>query len=243
MPLNDRDTFTPYMLPASEKVAPALQPLVKEYGKLFNDRRAAQQSLSHLEDAHRRAVDADKVALAQALRGGKADPGNKNVEKLIQERENTRRTLEALDLAILDVEAELESVFEDTRDEHRPVVEAEIAEASEEYEAAINALGAARTKLTSTVALRHFLNNFPEKGYRPGGWPLYKLIAVHGDPYDFGKVDEALRHDIELVDAPPKEPAAVGYIVHEHTHEIDAPDWIPGELGNSVDRQIRAGHP
>src|SRR5579864_5844228 len=133
MPLNDRDTLTPFQLPPEDKLWPEVQPLVKEYRKLVGDRRAAQQQLGQLEDAHIRAVESDKVAYAQALREGKPDPGNQAVEKLNKERANTRRTIESLEVAILEVEAELEDVIEAGKAEQAVRVEAEIGEACESY--------------------------------------------------------------------------------------------------------------
>lgn len=77
MPLNERDTLTPFQLPPESMLWPEVQPVVKEYRKLVADRRAAQQQLGQLEDLHARPVEADKVAHAQALREGKPDPGDR----------------------------------------------------------------------------------------------------------------------------------------------------------------------
>ena len=246
MPLNDRDTLTPFQLPPESKLWPEVQPLAKEYRKLVGDRRAAQQQLGQLEDAHVRAVESDKVAYAQALREGKPDPGNKAVEKLNKERANTRRTIESLEVAILEVEAELEDAIEAQKAGQSERIQAEIEEACVVYAAAIDELAVARQSLAEIVAMRHFLKEFPERGYKPAGWPVFKLQAPSGDPYDFGRVSDALHNEIEVIQAPPRdasvaEPAGLPV---EYLHEVDSEwndrygDWSPG-TGTGLDRRIR----
>lgn len=233
MPLNQRDTLTPYQLPPESRLWPEIQPLVAEYRKLLGDRRASQQQLGRLEDDYLRAVESDKVALAQALRDGKPDPGSKAVEKLDKERANTRRTIESLEIAILDVEAELDQAIEEQKAGQAERVEDEISEACEEYAAAIDALETARQTLVESVAMRRFLESFPERSWRPGGWKLWKLLATHGDPYDFGKVAEALRYDIEIVQQPRAEAQAESSgPLNEQLHEVAAGGWQPTGVPN-----------
>jgi len=187
MPLNERDTLTPYQLPPEARLWPEL------------------------------------LALAKALREGKADPGSKAVEKLDKERANTRRTIESLEIAILEVEAELEQAVEEQKAGQVERVEAEIDQACVEYEAAITSLSDSRQKLAEAVSMRRFLDTFPERGWKPGSWRIWKLLATHGDPYDFGHVEEALRYDIEIVKRPPIEPQAESSgPLSEHLHEVGA---------------------
>src|SRR5689334_7297672 len=110
MPWNENDRFIPYQLPPLDRCWPELQPLAKQYAKLQADLDAANRRMRRFEAEHLAAIDADAEALAQALLNDEPDPGNDNVEKLIKDRENTRRTIDALTRAIATVEDELAEV-------------------------------------------------------------------------------------------------------------------------------------
>lgn len=216
MPINENDRFVPYQLPPVEKCWPELQPLAKKYAKLRADLNAAETRLRTFESEHFKAVEADADALAEAILNDEPDPGNGHVEKLVKERENTRRTIEALKRAIATVEDELAEVHAETRGKQVKAAEADLSEASKEYEKAVQAMEAARFKLTTAVAARRFLKYrldetrevydgtnrsdlaYRPGGYRPGDWVIYKLKSVNGEPYTFGQVTEALRADIAV---------------------------------------------
>src|SRR4051812_37014030 len=107
MPLNNRDTITPYSLPPEDRLWDEVKPKVAEYNKLVRDRKAAQHRLDQIARDRLKAERRDQAALAEALRKGKPDPGDKAVKTLEQDEKETKRLLGALEEALLDVEAEL----------------------------------------------------------------------------------------------------------------------------------------
>lgn len=205
MPLNNRDTITPYRLPPESRLWDEVKPKVAEYNKLVRDRLAAQHRLDQIARDRLKAEQLDQAALANALREGKPDPGDKAVKKLEKDEKETKRLFGALEEALLDVEAELAEVFEATRGEQHEAVDAEIDAASQEYIDAIAAMQSARWKLAEAVSMKRFLNTFPEdeRAWRPGEWAVYKLVAPSGDAYDMGKVVEALQFDVDVAHGSP----------------------------------------
>jgi transcriptional regulator with XRE-family HTH domain len=199
MPLNNRDTLTPFRLPPDARLWEEFKPKVAEYNKLVRDRSAAQHRLDQIARDRRKAEQLDQATLAAAIREGKPDPGNAAVKKLEQDEQETNRLIGALEEAIFDVEAELVEVFDATKDEQHPGVDAEIDAASLHLQMVIEALQDARWKLAEAVSMKRFLKTFPDEGdWRPGEWPLHKLVSPSGDAYDIGKVIEALKFDIDV---------------------------------------------
>ena len=200
MPINDRGYFQPLNLPPLDRCWPELQPLVKEYNKHRTDLKAAEHRLGVLEAEQIRAEEQDNVAYAKALREGKKDPGNVHVDKLVADRKQTRRNVEALKELLVGIENEIQEVFDDTQAAQLSNAAEAIEATLTEYEAAIDAVAVAREKLVSVVAMRSFLQQFSEdpegKGYRPNHWPLWKLYAQYGEQAgNFGEIVEALRFD------------------------------------------------
>jgi hypothetical protein len=220
MPRNDRDTLTPFRLPPGSAVPEELQKPVKEYRDLISRRHAELTRIGTLERQRVGAIEKDRIALARALREGGEDPGDKAVEKIDKDLAQTRRRVEALEVAIEEAEQELIQAVDDNRSEWLEDTEAEIDRVAGEYLATVEALEAARTKLTERVTLRTFVTNFPEgKGYFAGtGGRVAGLIARHGDPYRWDEVVEALRKDAEVTKPQPVAPAEDGpLVVQEHT--------------------------
>lgn len=209
MPLNDRGSLTPFRLPPEAKVWDELKKPIAEYQKLVSDRHLAYTRLGKLENDRARAVERDRLALAKALREGGEDPGDKGVEKIDKEMANTRRMVEALEVAIEEAEQELIGVVDDHKSTWLDDVDAELDADAEEYLAAVEQVEAARTKLTESVGLKRFLHTFPEHGYTPGHWPVFGLIATHGDPFRWDQVVEALRKDAEIARTPSQKPEPV----------------------------------
>lgn len=202
MPLNDRGSLTPFRLPPESKVWDELKNPVAEYRKLVSDRHLAYTRLGKLENDRSRAIERDRLALAKALREGTEDPGDKAVEKIDKDMANTRRIIEALEIAIEEAEQELIGVVDDHKSAWLDDVDAELDADADEFLAKIEELEAARTKLTESVALKRFLNVFPEHGYTPGHWSVFGLIGQSGDPFRWDQVTEALRKDAEVARKP-----------------------------------------
>jgi hypothetical protein len=115
MPRNARDTLTLFRLPPESDAWDELKGPITEYRRLAADRKLAQQRLGELENSRRRAVEADRLAYAKALREKTPDPGDKAVKRLDRDMASTRRTIEALEVAIEEAEQELI----ETVDEHK----------------------------------------------------------------------------------------------------------------------------
>jgi hypothetical protein len=233
MPLNDRGTLTPYRLPPPDRLWAELKEPAAEYRKLIGDRQAAYHRLSSLEDQRTKAIDADRRALAKALREGGEDPGDTAVEKIDADMAACRRLIESLELAIDEAESDLMGVV----DEHQPAwvkeVDAEVDADAQEYLAAVEHVEAMRTKLAETVALKRFLNTFPEHGYNSSHWPVWGLLARHGDPYRWDEVIDALRKDAEVARKPATERQEVGEGIVVHEHELR----VPSPAGSYVDHK------
>jgi hypothetical protein len=206
MPENTRGTLTPFQLPPVDAVWDELQGPIKEYRKLVADRHMATTRLGKLENDRVRAIERDRQALAKALREGKEDPGDQAVEKIDKDLAQTRRKIAALETAIYDAEAELIALVDEHQAEWIENTDAEIGDVAQEYLAAVDALEAAREKMTAAVGLKRFLHTFPEHGYNAGHWPVYGLIARNGDPFLWGEVVGALRRDADTATAPKREP-------------------------------------
>ena len=226
MPLNERGSLTPFRLPPESKVWDELKEPVAEYRKLVSDRHMAYTRLGQLENDRVRAIERDRIALAKALREGADDPGDTAVEKIDKDMANTRRTIEALEIAIEETEQELIGVVDEHKSAWLDAVDAEIAADTAAYRAAIDQVEATRTRLTETVALKRFLNTFPEHGYTPGHWHVFALIAPHGDPFRWDQVIDALRKDSEVAISPPPKSAPQEFAgpIREQLH--DAPGMV-----------------
>jgi hypothetical protein len=209
MPENLRGTLTPFRLPPIEMAWDELKGPIKEYRKLVSDRHLALTRLGKLENDRARAVEADRRALAKALRAGGDDPGDSAVEKIDKDMANTRRQVEALEIAIEEAEQELIGVVDENQAAWIENVEDEIAGVSQDYLAAVDALEAARERLSSSVGLKRFLHTFPEHGYTSGHWPVFGLIARSGEPFNWDEVVEALRKDAEIATRQKREEVAV----------------------------------
>jgi ribosomal 50S subunit-associated protein YjgA (DUF615 family) len=227
MPENLRGTLTPFTLPPKSQVWPELQGPIEEYRELIQKRHVEHVRLGKLENDRARALEADRRALAKALRQGGEDPGDKKIKEIDRKLAETRRTIEALEIAIYEAEADLVGVVDEHQSEWLENTTDEIAQVAQEYLVAVEAIEAAREKLISSVALKRFLHTFPEHGYQPGHWPVYGLIGRNEEPFRWDQVTEALRKDAEVATKPPREPQpeATGPIV-EHLHNAPGMDEV-----------------
>lgn len=238
MPLNDRGSLTPFRLPPESEAPDELKKPVQEYRELLGKRHAAYNRIGVMENKRTKAIEADRLALARALREGKDDPGDKSVEKIDKDLKATRRIIESLEIAIEEAEQELIGVVDDNQAAWLEDVDESITADAQEYVAAIEAVETARTKLTESVAMKRFLRSFPEHGYSPGHWHVFSLISPNGDPFRWDQVIDALRKDVDYATASTKpkkaEPVVSDGALVVHEHELRVPD--PG--GSYVDRKV-----
>lgn len=182
----------------------------KAYRELVAERNVTSRRVGALENDRQRAIHQDRDALARAIREGKPDPGNKKIEQIEKEAEACRRRVEALDLALDTAESELIDILDEHRRDWAEEVRDEVVEAQTAFAESVEALDAARRKVTSKFSLLYWLEGFPETEttyrVRP---PLVTLKGQNGELYWFADVVEALRKDAEPVFQPAEEPTEV----------------------------------
>lgn len=192
----------------SDTAWPELDELSARYRELIKEERVRNERIRTLEEQREGAIRRDTQAMAAQLRQGKtAKPDSSAVEKVEKEIGETRRELEAYDLAIDECEAELVDLVEAHKQEWLEEVEGRLAASRGIYRETIDKLDGARWSVAGVLALRRFLNGFPEDGtksYLVLQSPLRDLRAPHGDPYHWDKVIAALHADTEDPE-PPKE--------------------------------------
>jgi hypothetical protein len=246
MPVNDRGSLVLFRLPPESEVWDELKGPVAEYRDLVGRRHAALTRIGVLESKRARAAEADRLALARALREEKPDPGDKSVEKIDKDLANTRRIIESLEIAIEEVEQELIGIVDEHQAEWLESANEQIEAETQEYVAAIDTLEAARSKVAASVGLKRFLHTFPEHGYSAGHWPVFGLLRVGsqgpgdpGEPYFWNDVVEALRKDAEVAVRPkreePEAQSAQGGGIVEHFNPPRAEDH-GGRSANWEDR-------
>jgi seryl-tRNA synthetase len=179
----------------------------KAYRELAQERQVTSRRVGALVNDRERAIHQDRDALARAIREGKPDPGNKKIEQIEKETEACRRRVEALELALDDAESEIMDVLDEHRSEWAEEVRAEVLEAQAAYAEAVEAVAAARHKVSMKFSLLFWIEGFPDTqtSYRVRGSYVGKLKAQNGDPYIFDQVVEALREDAQPAFQPVEE--------------------------------------
>lgn len=180
-----------------------LEEAVDAYEKLKQERKVTGARLGELTRKREQAIEADRRALAKAIREGKRDPGGKAVEQIEKEIKACNRRLEALEEALDDAESDLAAVVEEHRKEWSEEAEAEFLEAREEYAAAVEALNEARAVFAERRQLLAWVRRFPDEqtgslSFRVRDSYLPRLSAPSVDPYTFSTVVEALREAAQV---------------------------------------------
>lgn len=166
------------------------------YARLVDENATVAARLAELENDRPAAVEADRRAYADAIRAGKADPGTKAVERLDADLTATRRRSEALAVAVAAAQEELVSTVEARRAAWGAEIDRRVAKDRAEVSKAVEALGAARDKLSESLSLAGWLSRFPLKtawmppsalAHVPG------LTSPNGDPHPWPVVLAALR--------------------------------------------------
>jgi chromosome segregation ATPase len=173
---------------------PELQKAVESYRDLLMQRRVAAARLDTLNDERIKALEADRAALAKAIRAKKPDPGSGAVEKIDKEIVVCKRRFEALDVAIEQAELDLLAAIEENRETWIAETEESVESVSRKFEETIEPMNAARLELASLRSLRNWLTRFPDEqaSYRHIVPSIQSLLAPSGDPYQWGQLVEAL---------------------------------------------------
>jgi hypothetical protein len=179
-----------------------LEEAVDAYEKLKRERKVTNSRLAGLTREREKAIEADRRALAKAIKEGKRDPGNKAIERIEKEIQACNRRLEALEEALDDAEGDLIAVVDEHREAWVEEAEAAHLEAREAYAEAVEELSLSRTVLAERFSLYSWVKHFPDEelgtlSYRVRDSYLPGLLASWGDPYTFTDVLVALREDAQ----------------------------------------------
>src|SRR5215211_69389 len=109
----------------------------EEYERLMQERRVTNRRLGALMRERDSAINRDRMALAQAIKEGKAEPGDKNVQQVEKEVAACRRRIEAIEIALDDAEQALIDVVDEYRDDWIEETEPTLDEAYAAYADAI----------------------------------------------------------------------------------------------------------
>lgn len=172
------------------KVADAL----REYARLREERNAAAAAVQDLEASRGSAAEADRQALADALRRGEQDPGDVRTREAEAAIADAQRRADALSVAARDAGRELVATVE----RQRAALEAKLGRREEAARRAIgdavDALAAAHDALDEVLSLAGWLREFPA-----GKWPRKYLgrtpglLQPNGSPHSTADVLAALR--------------------------------------------------
>jgi hypothetical protein len=127
---------------------------IRRLGALHTETEAA---LARLGASRENAAQEDAAAYAKALRASKPDPGNPKTEALETNLAAARRKLDALGVALQDLDAERRALMDAKRPKWRSEVRAKTPEAAEALRDAVGAVRSARARLHSLQGLARWL--------------------------------------------------------------------------------------
>lgn len=185
---------------------PELSDWAARSAAVYRERADHAAGLEALGAALADVVDADRQALAEAIRAGKPEPSEKQADKLRQKIAQAERRRDALDLAARAINEELPALFAERMDPWRDDVETAIAQARERIGEQVAALRGTVRLLVTLRSGRKWLRNFPAP-YRGGGDLQVPLAGLaNREPVAAGRLLDAL----EELSKPPAPPAASG---------------------------------
>ncbi len=192
---------------------PEMQQASEAYTSLLKERRVTSTRLGQLRADRDRAVNADRSALGKAIKEGKPDPGDKNVEKIEKEIRACNRRLEALEHALDAAESDLLDVLDEHREEWVEELDEATAQAQATYAEATDALTSASRGYSQALALRSWVRSFPEEEttFRVRERFLPTLKNQNGSAFYIGEVLNALREDATPQQETPAIPWGAAY--------------------------------
>lgn len=192
---------------------PELQEATEAYSSLLKERRVTSSRLGQLKRDRERAVEVDRAALGKAIKEGKPDPGDKNVEKIEKEIRACNRRLEALEHALDSAESDLIDVLDEHRDEWLAQADEAVEKAQAQYAEAIDAVSVASHAYAGALALRGWVRSFPEEEttFRVRERFLPRLRNANGSAFYLSDVLAALHEDATPAEPTPVIPWGVAY--------------------------------
>lgn len=185
---------------------PKVRPVARKLTELRGEAERAERELRALEDDRQAAVNADRQAVADALRAGKPAPDETRIAAADTAIAAARRRVEALQIAVSDQAATLAASVDRHRDAWLGDVEQRIARGHTDLAGAIETVAAARGSLADLYTLRSWL-----RGKNATSAPRFLshidgLQTLAGEPMPWPIVEQALR----ALAAPPDERAPTG---------------------------------
>lgn len=191
-------TPQPLSLPSLSLLAPnkAVAKAATAWTTLIDRHRDEVARLRGLEGDRPRAVDADRSALAGALRANKADPGDKATQAADATIADCRRRVDALVVACDDARAELIETIEAERNAIQAHAAGTTADARARLLEVLTDLEVARAAVATSLTLGAWLTRFPtvtSKVAPPMLVTVPDLMGANGEPLPWATVLDALR--------------------------------------------------
>lgn len=172
-----------------------IQAAAREHQALAGRQREEEHALDKLKRRRAVAVEEDRRMLAEALRGGKAEPASK-VEAVDVEVAASQRRVEALAMAARSAHDDLVAVAHEHRAVIAAAVDVQVAERAAALAEQVEALSGAYDELGLAIATRGWLATFPGRPFNPAGGGLGTVRGLRGvnhEDYPWQTVVEALR--------------------------------------------------
>jgi len=198
----DPTTLPPVI--ASKPIATA----AAELTRLATEAAEAREAAHALEVARADVEAADRRALGRALAEGQPDPGAKDLEVHDAGTAAAHRRHQALEHAVTEAGAALNSAMDRHRAAWLEAVELEATKARSRYRSAVAAVVTARGQVDEAEAVARWIRRWPQ----PKPWngpvhgPVRGLLARSGDPFPWAEVAAALEAD--AAPAAPVKPAS-----------------------------------
>lgn len=181
---------------------PELRAKAEEYDKLLEDRRTTGLQVDFLEEDLPAAHKRDATTAAKAIREGKEPPKPKFGPNKEAELAKAKARLAGLEPALDTVEQELVELVKQRGAKWEADLDGGIAEARQAFSEAISLMARARAEISTRLAVKHWLQEFPSVKFRGSAEsPVRLLLAPNGDPYQWVEVRKALEADAESAEA------------------------------------------
>jgi hypothetical protein len=185
-----------------------LDEVAGNHRRLVADRKVTATRLSGLRGQRERVAEAERAALAKAIKDGTKEPESSRVEKIDKDIEIAEERLAAVEEAIDESLADIIEVVDEHREDWTQLALETLAEAQARYAEAIEEVAKASDALLARISLLAFVRGFPEDepSYRVRGSHVAGLRGPNGDAFWLTEIIDALRQDAAVDFTPPASP-------------------------------------
>lgn len=202
-----RDTIT---LPPVELIGNApIAKAAREYQQLLHDLAAERSKLRGLEEQRAKAEEADREALATAIRKGKPDPGSKAIDAANSAILACNRRIDALERATAGALADLRAAGHEHGSAWRKALDHDLTAARADLAAKVEEVAQAHQRIAQTHALREWIATLDGTGrWAPAKFAshLPALRGRSGDPLPVEATLAALRELAQPPATVPQQP-------------------------------------